>query len=80
MKALRLSVKMCILTGVAVVAAAIAVEVVCLTLFHYEFSENVRMNLETVQRGIENNLRNRNIILRNAVVALVGRPNFVEAV
>ena len=80
MKALRLSVKMCILTGVAVVAAAIAVEVVCLTLFHYEFSENVRMNLETVQRGIENNLRNRNIILRNAVVALAGRPNFVEAV
>ncbi len=79
MRSLKLSAKMCILTGIAVVVAAIAVEVVCLSLFHSEFTDNVRMNLETVQRGIENNLRNRNIILRNAVVALAGRPNFVEA-
>ena len=78
-KNLKLSVKMGILVGVSIVLTAVAVEFICLRMFRAEFSDNVRMNLESVQRGILNNLNNRNIILRNAVVALSGRPNFVEA-
>ena len=78
-KNLKLSVKMGILVGVSIVLSAVMVEFTCLKLFRSEFSDNVKMNLETVQRGILNNLNNRNIILRNAVVALSGRPNFVEA-
>ena len=78
-KSLKLAVKMGILVGISIVVSAVAVEIMCLSEFRNEFSENVRMNLETVQRGILNNLNNRNIILRNAVVALSGRPNFVEA-
>ena len=78
-KNLKLSVKMGILVGVSIVVTALAVEFMCLQEFRGEFGDNVRMNLESVQRGILNNLNNRNIILRNAVVALSGRPNFVEA-
>ena len=78
-KSLKLSVKMGILVGISIVLTALSVETMCLTEFKKEFGDNVKMNLETVQRGILNNLNNRNIILRNAVVALSGRPNFVEA-
>ncbi len=78
-KSLNLTVKMGFLVGIAIVVSAVCVEAVCLSLFKKEFTDNVRMNLNTVQRGILNNLNNRNIILRNAVVALSGRPNFVEA-
>ncbi len=70
---------MCILTGVAVVVASLAVEIVCLNLFRTEFSNSVRTSLETVERGIKNNLDSNNVILRNAVVALAERPNFVAA-
>ena len=78
-KSLKLSVKIGILVGVSIIVAALAVECICLRIFRTEFSNNVQMNLQSVQRGILNNLNNRNIILRNAVVALSGRPNFVEA-
>ncbi len=79
MKKINLTVKIGFIVGISIFISAIAVEVICLNLFNKEFSNNVKMNLETVERGIENNLRNRNIILRNAVVALSGRPNFVQA-
>ncbi len=78
-KGIKLSVKMGILVGLSIVISALAVEIMCLQEFKSEFGANVKMNLETVQRGILNNLNNRNIILRNAVVALSGRPNFIEA-
>ena len=79
MRNTKLFVKMCILTGVAVVVAALAVEVICLNIFRREFTGNVRMNLGVIQRGIEDTLKDKNTILRNAVVALAERPNFIEA-
>ena len=79
MRKTKLFVKMCVLTGVSVIAAALAVEVLCLNIFRKEFTENVRMNLGTIQRGIEDTMKDKNVILRNAVVALAERPNFVEA-
>ena len=79
-KSLKLSVKMGILVGISIVLAAVAVEMMCLSEFRSQFEANVEMNLQTVQRGILNNLNNRNIILRNAVVALSSRPGFISTV
>ena len=79
MRKTKLVVKMCILTGIAVVVAAFAVEILCLDIFQREFTANVRSNLGVVQRGIEDSMKDENTILRNAVVALAERPNFVAA-
>ena len=79
MKKAKLFVKMCILTGVSVISASLAVEILCLSIFRKEFTNNVRMSLGVVQRGIEDTLKDKSTILRNAVVALAERPNFIEA-
>ena len=79
MRKTKLVVRMCVLTGVSVLIAALAVELICLGIFRKEFSENVRTNLGVVRRGIEDNLLDEKTILRNAVVALSERPNFIAA-
>ncbi len=77
---MKLSVKIGILVGISIVVSAIAVEIVCLNLFHKEFRESVQQNLETTELGVINTLEDWRDILEYAVVALAGRPNFVEAV
>ena len=78
-KSLGLSVKIGIIVGISIVVSALTVEFMSLNKFKKEFSANVKTNLQTVQRGILNNFVDTTTILRNAVVALAERPNFVEA-
>lgn len=78
-KGLKLSVKMGILVGVSIVLSAVSIEIVCLKLFENEFITTIRSELRTVQRGILNNMEKYGTILRNSVVALAERPNFIEA-
>ena len=79
MKSLKLYVKMCILTGISVIVSVLIVEIISLCIFRNEFTKNVRMNLGTVQRGIEDNLHDDKTILMNGAAALAERPDFVAA-
>jgi len=79
-KSLKLKVKMGILVGVSIVLSAIAVELVCLKLFKSQFKDSVVENLETTEQGVTNTLSDWRDILEYAVVALAGRPNFIQGI
>lgn len=79
-KSLKLSVKIGILVGISIIISAIAVEILCLSRFRKEFYSSISENLKTTEVGITDTLGDWSDILEYAVVALAGRPNFIEAI